>query len=230
MFPSFLSSAIQRSRKPTPSFGRARAQGDSSHTTFGVDYTKPQPKPQPKATSSRPRPPAVNARRDEDEVEGQPWSNTLRSEGQHLKPWEREALEAEKYQSGTADQPYRPHMHPVQPATAPKPRIVQISAQSTARHQDQHSPSAAYRSVSPSVPPKPTRSQAPPPESYPYQSPTLQHLSTDVAHNDVSGGQGYGTAPNVVHLQYNSPMGLYSNDNIRDTYVGQTHGRALSPS
>lgn len=34
----------------------------------------------------------------------------------------------------------------------------------------------------------------------------------------------------VVHLQYNSPIGLYSRDNIRDTYVGQTKGRALSPS
>lgn len=134
--------AIQRSRKTTPSFGRARAPDDGSYTTFGVDYTKPQPKPQPKATSSRPRPPAVNARREEDDIDGQPWSNTLRSEGQQLKPWEREALEAERYQSGTVDQPYRPHMSPQ--STAPKPRIVQISAQSTVRPQEQISASTAH--------------------------------------------------------------------------------------
>ncbi|XP_060582473.1 serine/arginine repetitive matrix protein 1-like isoform X3 [Ruditapes philippinarum] len=222
--------AIQRSRKPTPSFGRARAQGDSSYTTFGVDYTKPQPQQQPKPTSSRPRPPAVNARRDDDEMDGQPWSNTLRGESKMMKPWEREALEAERYQSATVDQPYRPHMHSPQPPTAPKPKIVQISAQSTVR-QDQHSPSAAYRSVSPTVPPKPYRSQAPPPETSPYQSPTFQHLSPNAALNDVSGSYGQaGQAPNVVHLQYNSPIGLYSNANVMDSYVGQTKGRALSPS
>ena len=228
-FSFFLSSAIQRSRKPAPSFGRARAQGDSSYASFGVDYTKPQPQQQPKPTPTRQRPPAVNARREDDDLDGQPWSNTLRAEGHMMKPWEREALEAEKYQSGTVDQPYRPHMHSPQPPTAPKPKIVQISAQSTVR-QDQHSPAPAYRSVSPTVPPKPYRSQAPPPEISPYQSPSFQHLSPNAAQNDVSGSYGQAGAPNVVHLQYNSPIGLYSNANVVDSYVGQTKGRAVSPS
>lgn len=224
-FPFFISLAIQRSRKPVPTFGRARQTAESTYMNFGVDYAKPQVQPQThaKKPASRPRPPPVN-RRDDDELDSQPWSNTLKGESQLLKPWEREALEAERYQSGTVDQPYRPHTQ--QPPTAPKPKITQISAQSTARPaESQLSPSAGYRSVSPSVPPKPTRSPASPA----HQSPSLQQLSP-YANNDVSGGYGQGGAPNIVHLQYNSPMGLYSRDNVMDTYVGQTQGRALSPS
>jgi len=30
--------------------------------------------------------------------------------------------------------------------------------------------------------------------------------------------------PNVVHAQFNSPMGLYSAENIADTYAMQTAG------
>lgn len=143
-----------------------------------------------------------------------------------MKPWELEAMQTERYQSSTADEPYRPHM---QPTTAPKPRIVQISAQSSAGPPpEQNSPSAGYRSVSPTVPPKPYRPQAPPPTASQYQYPSPQHLSPNVAHNDVSGG--HGAAPNIVHLQYNTPIGLYSNANVMDTYVGQTQGQALSPS
>ncbi|KAL4240754.1 PDZ and LIM domain protein 3 [Mactra antiquata] len=211
---------IQRSRKPVPNFGRAGQSAESQYMNFGVDYTKPQPPPQqPKQFSSRPRPPPVN-RRDDDDLDGQPWSNTLKGESKLLKPWEREALEAERYQSGTVDQPYRPYTD-----SPPKPRITQISAQSTARPaESQLSPAAGYRSVSPSVPPKPNRSSVSPA----YQSPSLQQLSP-YANNDVSGGgRGQEGAPNIVHLQYNSPMGLYSKDNVMDTYVGQTQGRAQS--
>lgn len=28
--------------------------------------------------------------------------------------------------------------------------------------------------------------------------------------------------PKVVHLQYNSPIGLYSKQNVKETYIGQT--------
>ncbi|XP_055875389.1 PDZ and LIM domain protein 3-like isoform X1 [Biomphalaria glabrata] len=37
-------------------------------------------------------------------------------------------------------------------------------------------------------------------------------------------GQAKAAVPNVVHAQYNSPMGLYSANNIADTYSKQTEG------
>lgn len=54
----------------------------------------------------------------------------------------------------------------------------------------------------------------------PYQN-TLQQYSpykgpvTPVGDDKTDG-------PKVVHLQYNSPMGLYSNDNVEETLRGQT--------
>lgn len=204
--------AAQRPRKP-PSFGRQKP-AQPAYASFGVDYTKPQPKPAPsKPTTTRERPPPVN-RRDDEVDTGSAWSNTLRSEGRQLKPWEREALEAERYQTATADQPYRPH---TQPPVSPKPKQVQISTPTSARPVENSAPPAGYRSVSPAVPPKPSRS----PTYAPYQ----QQLCANDEPTGVSGQD-----PSVVHLQYNSPIGLYSKDNIRDTYVGQTQGRALSPS
>jgi hypothetical protein len=32
--------------------------------------------------------------------------------------------------------------------------------------------------------------------------------------------------PQVVHLQYNSPMGLYSKENVQETFTGQTKAMA----
>lgn len=210
----FLFAAAQRPRKPPPTFGRQKP-AEPAYATFGVDYTKPQPKPAPPKhqTNTRERPPPVN-RRDDDVDSGVAWGGTLRSEGRQLKPWEREAMEAERYQSATATQPYRPH---AQPPVSPKPK-VQISTpqQSSPRPVENSSPSAGYRSVSPAVPPKPSRS----PTYAPYQQQICATNDDDIAGQD----------PKVVHLQYNSPIGLYSKDNIRDTYVGQTQGRALSPS
>ncbi|XP_052764621.1 proteoglycan 4-like isoform X2 [Mya arenaria] len=209
--------AVQRSRKPLPSFGRPRA-ADESVITFGTDYSKPLPKPvSPKHKyAPRQRPPPVN--RQDDELDtGAAWSNTLRTEARQLKPWEREALETERYQAGTVDEPYRPH---TQPPVAPKPKITQISTQSTVRSTSQLSPGSGPRSVSPSVPPKPSRSHA--------RLPHQQHLSPAPhrAPDHVSGGYAPQDPGGVVHLQYNSPIGLYSADNVRDTYVGQTQGRA----
>lgn len=37
-------------------------------------------------------------------------------------------------------------------------------------------------------------------------------------------GQPKVAVPNVVHAQYNSPMGMYSANNIADTYSQQTAG------
>ncbi|XP_052261857.1 uncharacterized protein LOC127865872 isoform X3 [Dreissena polymorpha] len=218
-------SAVPRSRKSLPTFGRPRAGEEASYTTFGVDYSKPLPKPQPSKHSgaTRARPPPVNARIDETDS-GSGWTGTLRGESKQLKPWEREALEMERYQSGTVDQPYRPH---TQPPVAPKPKIVQISAQSTVRSSGQPSSGGqSHRSVSPSVPPKPSRTSASRPDHG-------NHLSTvfNSAPDNVSGGhRGPAGGSNVVHLQYNSPIGLYSKDNVRDTYIGQTQARAASHS
>ena len=180
--------------------------------TFGLDFSKPQPKPTPKPTKTRERPPAVNARRDEDETDTS-WSNTLRSEGSRLKPWEIEALEMEKYQSGTVDQPYRPSMAPV---PAPKPKITQI----TAKSRTQPVESSGGRSVSPYNQSAKSASRSHAPQQY----------SPNAYSNDVTGGYGQHQAPNVVHLQYNSPMGLYSQENVRDAYIGQTQGRMAAPS
>lgn len=133
---------IRHARRPVPSYGRAR--GDDS-PVFGSDYTKPQTySTLPKAKKApRPRPPAVNARKDIEEMDGPtPWSNTLRSE-RSMKPWEKEAMEHEAYQSATANEPYHPSQAPL---TAPKPKITQIFTQSTARPQQQ--------SAGPSAPPK----------------------------------------------------------------------------
>lgn len=205
-------SEIRHARRGLPAYGRAVAD-DSP--IFGSDYTKPETyQTLPKAKKpSRPRPPAVNARREEDEVEGRsPWSSTLRGE-RNLKPWEKEALEMEMYQGATATEPFRPSQAPT---VAPKPRITQITAQSTARS-SQHASGA--RSVSPAVR-KPQHS--------PVRSPIPQHqYNSYEPHGDVSGPADQ---PNVVHLQYNSPMGMYSKDNIRDAYIGQTQGRASKPA
>ncbi|XP_052261860.1 PDZ and LIM domain protein 5-like isoform X6 [Dreissena polymorpha] len=222
---SSYTAAVPRSRKSLPTFGRPRAGEEASYTTFGVDYSKPLPKPQPSKHSgaTRARPPPVNARIDETDS-GSGWTGTLRGESKQLKPWEREALEMERYQSGTVDQPYRPH---TQPPVAPKPKIVQISAQSTVRSSGQPSSGGqSHRSVSPSVPPKPSRTSASRPDHG-------NHLSTvfNSAPDNVSGGhRGPAGGSNVVHLQYNSPIGLYSKDNVRDTYIGQTQARAASHS
>ena len=42
----------------------------------------------------------------------------------------------------------------------------------------------------------------------------------------AEGGEGE-DGPKVVHLQYNSPMGLYSNENVQETYKGQTQAMAV---
>jgi len=39
-----------------------------------------------------------------------------------------------------------------------------------------------------------------------------------------------GDGPQVVHLQYNSPMGLYSQQNVQDTYQGQTRALTGQPA
>ena len=197
-----------------PAYGRA--VGDDS-PVFGSDYTTPASyQTLPKAKKpSRPRPPPVN-RRAEDEG----WASTLKAE-KNLKPWEKEALEMEMYQGATATEPFR---HSQAPAIAPKPRITQITAQSTARPQQSaprpsHHASGA-RSVSPATrKPQYAPSRSPIPH---YQ----QQYNSYEPYGDVSGAP---ESPRIVHLQYNSPMGLYSKDNIQDAFIGQTQGRASKP-
>ena len=69
-----------------------------------------------------------------------------------------------------------------------------------------------------------------PVEHVPVHSPRVQNV-----HYGAGGGapqyqqqapdQHESDTANVAHLQYNSPMGLYSNDNVRDVLTGQTHGK-----
>mgnify|MGYP000488248940 CR=1 FL=1 len=167
------------------------------------------------------------------------WSGTLRSEGRQLKPWEREAMVNKKYQSATATTPYRPHAqqphapqshapqpHAPQPApqpmVSPKPK-VQISTPAPMSPRapapvENYAPPAGYnRSVSPAVPPKPMRSPTAPLPNFASYQPKV--CST----NDAVSGQNSGK-----NLQYNSPIGLYSRDSIRDTYKGQTQTNSSS--
>lgn len=66
----------------------------------------------------------------------------------------------------------------------------------------------------PNVSPKPT---SPRPQSQGRQL-SVRSVPNGVSHADDGNAR-------VVHLQYNSPMGLYSGANIKDTYTGQTQGR-----
>ncbi|ESO87191.1 hypothetical protein LOTGIDRAFT_95070, partial [Lottia gigantea] len=55
------------------------------------------------------------------------------------------------------------------------------------------------------------------PRLVPYDPPTSAqpHATSNNTYNE-------GTDPNVVHLQYNSPMGLYSNDKVQETIDSQS--------
>ncbi|XP_033757604.1 extensin-like [Pecten maximus] len=70
----------------------------------------------------------------------------------------------------------------------------------------------------PSVSPKPTSPRPP------AQAPAQRQISVRSVPNGAPPA-GDGGDARVVHLQYNSPMGLYSGANIKDTYTGQTQGR-----
>ncbi|EPB67219.1 hypothetical protein ANCCEY_13688 [Ancylostoma ceylanicum] len=68
------------------------------------------------------------------------------------------------------------------------------------------------------------RAYGPPGEDRPFRV-SLEHS------NDTRPPQGFNTAalpfnpdPRVKHLQYNSPMGLYSNESATEQYVQQTQG------
>lgn len=75
---------------------------------------------------------------------------------------------------------------------------------------------APQRGNPPSVSPKPSSPRPP-------AQPQRQISVRSVPNGAPYGGDG--GDPRVVHLQYNSPMGLYSGANIKDTFTGQTQGR-----
>jgi len=61
----------------------------------------------------------------------------------------------------------------------------------------------------------------PKPGVRPPQSPPQRQITVRSVPN---GPPPVEDGPKIVHLQYNSPMGLYSRENIQDTYTGQTQG------
>ncbi|XP_056018824.1 uncharacterized protein LOC125672255 isoform X3 [Ostrea edulis] len=70
----------------------------------------------------------------------------------------------------------------------------------------------------PAVSPKPSRSPQP---RKPAPSPQRQIVVRSVPNDEAQQEQPPQEGAKAVHLQYNSPMGLYSNQNIEDTYNAQ---------
>ncbi|KAH9495422.1 hypothetical protein Btru_015077 [Bulinus truncatus] len=117
------------------------------------------------------------------------------------------------------------------PKTAPKPSPpVYAPGQSPSSWQQQPSPdesTPAWRNTLKTTGVKPWEQetgyalQQEPVRSVPYtptQAPNAAPFSPTSA--EEYGGSENG--PKVVHLQYNSPMGLYSNQNVAETLQGQT--------
>lgn len=173
----------------------------AAYQSFGTDYSSPQPKQveQPRfPPAPKPVPPPVNrAPEPVDQQDGpKPWAGSLRSESGGPKLWE---LEDKEY------------IMPSQ-LEARQQQQQQQQRQSRGQTRQQRQP--------PAVSPKPTSkgtNQIKVAVAPPQQSPARQ-ISVRSVSNDASDG---GNGPQAVHLQYNSPMGLYSRDNINKTYEAQ---------
>lgn len=63
------------------------------------------------------------------------------------------------------------------------------------------------------------------------QDPAKHRLMTEVTNPGPSTSSGTSPDPGVVHLQYNSPINLYSADNVKNSLgVPQGQGRGISPT
>ncbi|CAH1794698.1 unnamed protein product [Owenia fusiformis] len=90
------------------------------------------------------------------------------------------------------------------------------------RAYDQSAPQQPAPQYSPQGPasPKQVSFQQDQPDAYvPVHQPRVQ----DTARPGQAGPGGDGAR--VVHLQYNTPIGLYSKDNVKETLTGQTRGK-----
>lgn len=139
------------------------------------------------------QPPVNRAPEPVDQQDGpKPWAGSLRSESGGPKLWELE------------DQEY------IMPSQ--REAMQQQQRQSRGQSRQQRQP--------PAVSPKPTAkgtNQIKVAVAPPKQSPARQISVRSVSNEAPDGGSG----PQAVHLQYNSPMGLYSRDNINQTYQAQ---------
>ncbi|KAJ8318904.1 hypothetical protein KUTeg_003995 [Tegillarca granosa] len=131
--------------------------------------------------------------------------------------------------------------------TAPAPASQPITVKTTHVIKPQPSPPVARQQVKtthvikPQQSPPVARQQPSPPEA--RQQVKTKHIikpqpSPPVARQQPGGiqrgpsrptvkipkPQPKAAVPNVVHAQYNSPMGLYSAENIADSYAMQTRG------
>ncbi|CAG2191872.1 LDB3 [Mytilus edulis] len=191
----FMPKELKRQKKK---FTQSVAQG---YEAFGTDYSKPRPQQQENTRFPRPAPPTqvpINRPPPQPEIdEGpKPWTGTLRSESTGgIKPWEVE------------DQEY------IMPSQLEAMKQQQRSSRPQTRQpQQQRQPPA----VSPK--PKGTSQQIKVQVAKPQQSapaPARQISIRSVNNEPAEGG------PKAVHLQYNSPMGLYSRDNVDKTYQAQ---------
>ena len=76
----------------------------------------------------------------------------------------------------------------------------------------------------PPVSPKPAR-----PQQQPVRPTPVTPQKQIIVRSDPSDSVDPQEGPRAVHLQYNSPMGLYSNANVQDAYSVQTHGQNVDP-
>ncbi|OWF47196.1 PDZ and LIM domain protein 3 [Mizuhopecten yessoensis] len=105
------------------------------------------------------------------------------------------------------------------PAWSSSLRSSNVSKPWELEQQDSFMPvqNTPQRGGPPSVSPKPT-SPRPPAQAPVQRQIPIRSVPNGAPHGDAGDAK-------VVHLQYNSPMGLYSGANIKDTYTGQTQGR-----
>jgi hypothetical protein len=63
----------------------------------------------------------------------------------------------------------------------------------------------------------------------PVHQPRVQHFhhgpGGDVTYEQHSQGDPGSDTAQIKHLQYNTPIGLYSKENVQDVLEGQTHGK-----
>ena len=134
------------------------------------------------------------------------WKNTLKSSG--VKPWDKE-LEREIEMQARQDDYEAQKYHQQQAQLAQQAQ----QAQQQPRSVDPQPPAPAPALA----PPSPARATLSPDPAYQCQlsenSPVLP-----MPGNEPPPKEG----PKVVHLQYNSPMGLYSSQNVEETLHGQT--------
>nr|XP_022317991.1 integrator complex subunit 3 homolog isoform X3 [Crassostrea virginica] len=175
--------------------GRRRTYGSpggAGAAQFGTDYSK-GPTPAAVTVQQRPRPPPVV----QPPVNAAPPATDEPDTSSFSRNW-----------SGTLRSSGGPRPWEQEQKEYIMPSVIQSS------EQQQQSP----RRPAPAVSPKPSRSPQP---RKPAASPQRQIVVRSVPNDQAQQEQPPQDGGQAVHLQYNSPMGLYSNQNIEDTYNAQ---------